>query len=290
MTILVLGLPLPCKTIVRWLKENGLNVKVSNIFEALSSKDPDIVHFVYSPTGKFRGPIIFSLMKLTRKKIIIHWVGSDVFQLFKSKKWVLLTKLTSKLVDKQLTVSPWLKEELSCFGVHTQIVPIVPHVRQKVSKLPEEFTVLAYLPEKRYDFYGGHIVEKLSDMFPSIRFFILANDGRNHKKRKNIKYLGSISHVKMSQIYKKTTVLIRMPIHDGLSNMVIEALAQGRYVIYSKNFPHCFHAKNFEDAKDHITNLYEVNEPNYAGAEFSLAFINRSIKKLLALYSEMSCM
>ena len=56
----------------------------------------------------------------------------------------------------------------------------------------------------------------------------------------------------MDKIYDQTSILLRMPEHDGLSGMIFDALAKGRYVIRSVKFPGCYYAENYEDVKKHV--------------------------------------
>ncbi len=63
-------------------------------------------------------------------------------------------------------------------------------------------------------------------------------------------------------------MLIRLPEHDSLSAMVLEALARGRYVIYSEEFPFTETAGNFDEARDALARLLANRQPNYSGAEY----------------------
>lgn len=226
---------------------------------ALGLLKSDIIHFVFSPLCSYILWMFVFLGVLLRKKIIIHWIGTDV--LLFQKRIILrhFLKILPILDNRNiihLTVAPWLKNELKNLGINTDIVPLVSTINLNPEPLPSKFTVLAYLPTNRYEFYGGMIIERLAEEFPQIRFLILANDGKRKKKLSNVRFLGWIPYEMMCHIYRNTTVLIRMTYHDGLPKMVLEALAAGRYVVFSKKFPCCFYARNYTDVRKIIYSLY----------------------------------
>lgn len=285
--VMIHGLPHASRIIAYWLNKHGFVAQVGNIISVLKLKTFHVIHFVYSPTIKVRGLLLFPLLKISGKKIIVHWVGSDVFGLLTRRKMRVLNNFTKNLVDEHLACSPWLFEELTSMGVKSKVISLVPNLQPNVMPLPDECTLLAYLPEKRYEFYGGRIVEKLADEFPTVKFLIVGNDGANRRKKNNIEYLGHIPYKEMPQIYRKVRGLIRMPLHDGMSLMVIESLLHGRYVIYSKKFPYCFHARNFKEAKKYVKQIIEIDKPNYSGTRYVQRFISESVKKLLETYKRL---
>jgi len=282
--VLVHGLPHASRIAAYWLSRHGLNVQVGGISSILKLKTFRVIHFIYSPTIKVRSLFLFPFLKILGKKIIVHWVGSDVLGLLTRRKMRVLNRFTKNFVDEHLACSSWLYKELASMGVESKVVPLVPHLKPNVLPLPDEYALLAYLPEKRYDFYGGKIVERLADEFLTVKFLIVGNDGSNRKRRSNIEYLGYIPHKEMPQIYRKVRGLIRMPLHDGMSMMVLESLLHGRYVIYSRKFPYCFHACNFEEAKRYVSEIMKMSQPNYDGAKFVQRFISKSVERLLAIY------
>ncbi len=49
--------------------------------------------------------------------------------------------------------------------------------------------------------------------------------------------------------------------------MVLEAMAHGRYVIYSNKFPHTSFARDFESARVALEKILSKAKPNAAGAD-----------------------
>jgi len=292
MRVLIANMPHFARIIKSYFKNSHSIVEVDNI----PSDNPirilvklgsfDIIHFLYSPTVKLRGMFVLPMLKMLKKKVIIQWAGSDILQLYISHKSKMTTALTMKLAV-HLCTSSWNQRELSQFGIKANLIKsevVGLNVSTNVPSLPHNFTVLAYLPKSRFNFYGGGIIEKLIEEYPSITFIIVGDDGEGRIKAKNVKWLGYIPFKKMSDIYKRTTVLIRMPEHDGLSNMVIEALIHGRYVIYNYRFPYCCHARNYEEVKSWINVLRKIKEPNLSGRNYAIKFIEHHRAKLEHMY------
>jgi predicted ArsR family transcriptional regulator len=59
-----------------------------------------------------------------------------------------------------------------------------------------------------------------------------------------------------------------MPRHDGLSAMVLEAMAHGRYVIYNHNCPFTSFAWDFDSARKGLEEILNKQAPNSEGADY----------------------
>jgi hypothetical protein len=135
------------------------------------------------------------------------------------------------------TEVPWTAEELARIGVDARVVPLAsPLAPNQLAPLPARFTVMTYLPEQRWEFYGGPNVLRLAREMPDVQFVVLASSPdsewcRRESAPANMAMLGFRDDV--SRLYDETTVLVRMTQHDGLSFMVLEALAHGRHVVWS---------------------------------------------------------
>jgi len=198
------------------------------------------------------------LWRLCGRKIIRFWVGTDVLHALENKKMRFMFKIFDKMADLNITQAPWFVEELKRIGIKSKFVPVnIPKIkRNHIEPLPEKLTILSYLPEARHEFYGSKIVIRLAREFPQIRFIIVANDGENLPELKNIEYLGWVTN--MDKIYVQTSILLRMPEHDGLSGMVFDALARRRYVIRSVRVPGCYYAENYEDVKKYVNAISRI--------------------------------
>ena len=90
----------------------------------------------------------------------------------------------------------------------------------------------------------------------------------------------------MTEIYKQTSLLIRLTKHDGFSSMVLEALSLGRNVIWTYKIPHCFQTvaerdnllNQFDRAREEI---YNSSGADWVRNNFNF---NNFINKLESLY------
>jgi hypothetical protein len=74
----------------------------------------------------------------------------------------------------------------------------------------------------------------------------------------------------LTSFIERAAVLWRPVQHDGLSFMVLEALAQGRHVLYSQPFPACIRVDGASQAHAELLRLLALHEaralqPNHDG-------------------------
>jgi len=210
------------------------------------------------------------LARLWGKRTVNHWIGTDVMRyhgrLNMRKRlgiWV-----HRHLVDLQLADSEILQDELRAVGIETNVVRLLPQaIVAEVTALPEKPAVLSYWDDKRFDFYGGPVVFALAEAFPQVNFLVARATGKGLTKvPANVRFLGMVGN--MPDIYRSCTCLIRMPHHDGLSAMVLEAMAHGRYVIYNRDCPFTSFARDFDSARKALEEILNKHTPNSAGADY----------------------
>jgi glycosyltransferase involved in cell wall biosynthesis len=167
----------------------------------------------------------------TRKPIAMHWVGSDVtYALHAASRGRLSPRLVSQPVH--WAEVEWTAAELEPLGVHAAVVPLTSaQLSTEVAPLPDRFTVLAYLPYARPEFYGRSLVYRLATRLPDTCFLVVGNAGPDAEAPANVEFLGWVPA--MEQVYPRCSVLLRISEHDGLSFMVLEALAAGRHAIWN---------------------------------------------------------
>jgi len=91
-------------------------------------------------------------------------------------------------------------------------MPIIGQLPDNSCPLPDEFTVVAYLPERSYLFHNGPIIEKLANDFPFIKFIVIGTDRPYFPQNIfSTKWISNMVH-----IYEQLSVLLRIPYHDGL--------------------------------------------------------------------------
>lgn len=216
--------------------------------------------------------IVTLLMMLLRKEFIIHWIGTDVLSFSSgkaSKGWrnCITRMLVYKKTKAHIVDSEYLLDDLKQHGIDASIVRhLTDKIEADVVSLPEKFSVLSYWTDNTRDFFDANTIYRLARAFPEIEFRILKATGDSTISLDNLKFLGPRDD--MENVYAEATVLIRLPKHDSLSKMVLEALARGRYVIYNKGFPYCHFAKGYEDTKKALAEIMKFREPNYKGSQF----------------------
>jgi hypothetical protein len=213
------------------------------------------------------------------KKVVFHWIGTDVLRAMRAahrqerliSPKSLIKRMACSFVKKKFThwaVASWLQEELSTLGIRSSVVPIVsPLVDAKPLPMPEQFTVLSYLPDFRPAFYSADIVYQLAELNPDVRFIIIAARKRL-KNLPNVEIHGRVDHRTMGSLYEESSCLVRLTEHDGLALTVLESLARGRYVIWSYDFPHVFKARTLAQAQKALRQVKDKTRSNFGGAEY----------------------
>ncbi len=214
---------------------------------------------IYLIGGELRPNRFYSWAFLLGKKVIVHWVGSDILEM---RAWHSQGRRFSILMQKKAehwAEVEWTAAELAELGVRTRIVPLTPAVfPEKYPDLPKKFVALTYLPPDKADFYGEPDLVRLAKRFPEITFLAAAASPTDRKPEwpPNLIPIGWVD--RMSELYREVIVLIRLTQHDGLSFMVLEALAQARHVIWSYSLPGVIQARNYEEAAPVMGDLYQA--------------------------------
>lgn len=228
---------------------------------------------IYLIGGDLRPNRYYGIALLWRKKIIMHWVGSDILEMKKIKEnGGFLFPPFIKQITHWAEVD-WTAAELAGLGVSARVVPLTPAgYPENVKDLPAKFVALSYLPPGKEDFYGAPWVMRLAADFPEIVFLIAAASPQDKKDQwpENMIPIGWVND--MSELYGEITVLIRLTQHDGLSFMVLEALAQARHVIWSYPLPGAGRARDYQELREQIETLYQEFQdgklvPNWRGRE-----------------------
>lgn len=251
-------------------------MKESNENDSMAYKYNDIIYINYglnliSKTGlvTFIGALIF------KKKLIVHWIGSDLYSILLDTKKSKMKKYVTILLNKMFDVTNWvasplLKEELKELGITSEVVYIPTELVRAVDilPLPAEVSFISYLPKTNHEFYGSELVFRLAKKNPDIDFHIVANDGEGMPKLGNIKYHGWVNELRMEELYNSTYGVIRLPIHDALGGTVIEAVLRGRYAIWTFEASYVFTANNYDQLESSIKKISEKTNPNFSGSQY----------------------
>jgi O-antigen/teichoic acid export membrane protein len=215
------------------------------------------VGVIYQLGGPTVSPRLLETCRFFKRPIVLHWLGSDVLQMADPRVQAEVARQHDSGLITDWTCAPWLVDELAPIGVRAQFV--APNfVRNGTSQpLPSSapLTILVYLPDERFDFYGGQLVLALADRFKDMRFVAVGGKGSGVSYPENMTFLGWLSD--MNPVYENCHVLLRMAQHDGLSFMVVEALNHGRHVIWNYKYPGAVFASTQEDVVRELLSLQE---------------------------------
>ena len=244
------------------------NLNIFNfIFIFFSKKwlQADYVYFVGVINLKF-----LKLAKLFNKKVICHWIGTDVTTIAKlpEKQKKNFIKLCKKTGNKHFAITPKIVQKLQEYGIESELLEITSNnvLPQKKVEFSKKHSILAYWSPLKREFYGGNVIDKLAIDFPELTFYILGSDGNGETQLSNLVYLNKVKDIE--EVFDKITILIRITKHDGLPSMILETLARGKWVIFSDDFPHTIKAQTYFEAKEALTKLQLKTELNIEGMKY----------------------
>ncbi len=261
MKVLIIGLPKFAKNLAQNLSDFDPNNKYRalNTYYNFVDKFRFIYHILncdilYSLNGSIYKSRAFNLALKLNKKLIMHWVGTDVIKANAKYRNGVINKEYINNASHFCEVG-WIKEELKELEIDANIVNFVSfnnNISYDIT-LPEHFSILTYIGENREIFYGINEINALAQEFPDIPINIIGISAYKETLPDNVKLLGWVEN--MDSLLRKTVLCIRFTKHDGLSSFVLEALAKGRHVAYRYNFPHCLWTEDFNSLIDTVNSL-----------------------------------
>ncbi len=247
----------------------------------------DAVHFIGAVGLRkiWHAWILRYRMKAT---LVVHIVGSEVFRYRKIgvfDKWMWVGAL--KRAHRVFAVASWLTREWDQ-KLPVETFPVFfKNYRKTRTRAPQKFTVLVYLPETRPEFYGADIVRRLIQTQQQMHFLIL---GKNpcSEARPNLTVRAIDFERDMDAVYNESSVLLRLTEHDGLSNMVLEALANDLPVVWTYHLPHVFTVRRrYRDVESMLLKIQkqapQVNSAQWIQRQFNM---EKLAEQLLALYEQ----
>lgn len=194
---------------------------------------------LYSINGTLSKSLAVSYALLLKKRVVMHWVGSDVLA---AKNDYLKNRYNSSFINKclHLTDTPWFVDELAKIGIKAQYLPLMNFSSSYSSylkeSLPQKFKVLIYIHQNNQIFYGLNRIAKIATQLNDIEFHVIGTKEPIVECPSNMFFHG---WVKDTENYiLDSVVCIRIPEHDGLSFFVLESLYHKRYVLYNCPLPY----------------------------------------------------
>jgi len=118
---------------------------------------------------------------------------------------------------------------------------------------PHKFEILTYFGKGREVFYGWERVKELANALPEIRFNIVGTELHNEDIPENVAVHGWVKN--MQELTNRCTLILRLTDHDGFANTVLEALANGRYVLFTYQASGVKKSEGFENDLKWIQSL-----------------------------------
>jgi len=237
--VLIVGLPLFSKKLADNLSKTDPRGKYKSLNTYYSLKDKisslfyiysyDILYSINGTLAKSR--LVNTALK-KNKRVIFHWVGSDVLQ---AKESIKKNQHIQRYIDEveHLCEVEWIQKELKEIGINARIINFAGYnTKEKPKPFNEEFNILTYIPENREDFYGIETIKNLASACPEVKINVVGSN-HNYPKLKNIDSHGWVDDI--SKHIDQSVVCLRCTEHDGLSNFVLESMSKGRYVLYNNN-------------------------------------------------------
>jgi len=198
-------------------------------------------------------PILLAAARAARIPVFVIWAGSDVTRLLERPE-TLTQSLRSEFTH--LAVAPWLADELKQAGIKAHYIPIIGVTPNTQAPIPhDKFEVLTYLPEPRRDFYGRPHVYEVAKKSPDVKFLIVGAGPRDSHAPPNIEFFGWLPDI--THLLDRSAMLLRVPEHDGMSLIVLEALARGRYVAWKYLVPGVCQVRTPEDTLKYLSALHK---------------------------------
>ncbi len=260
-------------------------VKAHNInyYEFVLEKEAEVYYFI--------GGLRLSLKKLkywlsVTKPVVIHWIGTDVHtivndQVTSSKESIPLSLRRFFFKYKKnflhLASAPWLCEELKEIGIISRFLPITTLSKSVVNVIDvtreRNIDFLSYVPQSRFNFYGGDIIVKIAKNIPNRKFVIIVPDAESQSSiglsgiPNNVMLLPRMSFDAVQKLMAKTKVFLRLTKHDGLSLSVLEAMNNACQVLWTYQFPFVIQTKT-STLSDDVSSVVEKWSPNIQGRDY----------------------
>ncbi len=219
--------------------------------------------------------------------VVVIWAGSDVLIAAESP-------FDMAVIERRgyhnAAVAPWLVDELRALGVTAAWVPVgAMELQPRVAPLPQRFRVLTYLPHPRRSFYGEQRVYRIARAMPDVEFAVLGAGEADPHAPENVAFAGYV-HDAGNEL-DASTVLLRLTDHDGMSVLVLEALAHARHVVWTHELPGV-HAVCDEDralavlqrlAAEHAAGTLRPNAIGraFVGEHYAAADVARGIERFV---------
>jgi hypothetical protein len=257
-TVVIHGLAHFCQKLKVLLQGDGWDIRYrsrSNPFDLVKLfADLTQADLAYTWGGRVSQGKFLRLARLAGvRNLVMLWSGSDIFFANEQHAEGKLDPWIAK--QTHWAVSPWIASEARAIGLDCEFVQAsFVQPEPNLAPLPANFSVLCYVPNaQKAPLYGWDEIVEVARLLPDVQFHIVGLQHGTLRATLNVKFTGWVRD--LAPHLRAASVLWRPVKHDGLSFMVLEALAQGRDVIYSYPFDGCIFANGTESAAARIAEL-----------------------------------
>jgi glycosyltransferase involved in cell wall biosynthesis len=264
-TALLTGYPHHVRAIARFVNQYASRWKIIPEGVKLGARNRALssVPFVDALVA-FGGPapdaMVSALVRRRKKPIAVVWAGSDVLEVRGSPDEIARIRTRGY---RHVACSAALANELCELGIEaTELRLVVAEPHLPMPPLPPKFSVLAYAPNTREYLYGVDILLELTRRLPQIHFDIIGGF-RTTDPLPNVSFHGWLDDV--TPMIDASTVVVRPTRHDGMPLVVLEALARGRYAIWSQQLEGTILGASADEIAAELTALHRAHETGRLG-------------------------
>ncbi len=166
---------------------------------------------------------------------VVHLIGTDLLQMSDSPKAYMdvFKFFLNQKYDHVFTEFDETQKEAKELGLVTKILPLPPREYFEPTEFPEKFTVAVYAPSVNQQLYNVDAMVQVAKELPDVKFLFFGDKDKKGVDG-NIEYCGYVKD--MASFIKRCSCLVRITMHDGLPQSVLEFLSAGRRVIFNHEF------------------------------------------------------
>ncbi|HTX04166.1 MAG TPA: hypothetical protein VMD07_10870 [Candidatus Acidoferrales bacterium] len=262
-TALLLGYPYHTRTLANFVNANSKRWRiiaggVSRMWRYRGIASLPFVDAVLGYGGPAPDALVVACARRLHKPIAVIWGGTDVVKVRNMHEAAARTR-AQRL--RHVACSPETADELGELGISASVLRLAVATPPQTLAPLGAFRVLAYLPGNNDAIYGTQTVLEAAARLPDVPFEVIGNRSiRETKTIGNITYRGWVDDA--TPLIDMSTVLLRPTQRDGGGPplMVLEALARGRYVIWSRPCHGTLIGKRLEEVMEHLRRLYEMQQ------------------------------
>jgi hypothetical protein len=187
----------------------------------------------------------YEALRIHKSKGLIIWGGSDTLKvrLMKAFEQNFGPIFKNRQRFYHIAQSNWISDDLKKLDYTHTLLPWYSLDKSKFKCVKKGDYIYIYLPNS---FYGSDIFEKIKQKLNGKYKFVIGGGNMGTEKK--------IPYDKMSEIYAKCFIGLRLVPHDGLGSTVQELGLMGIKCVHNGNSPSALNYKNADDIIKHIEN------------------------------------